>query len=739
VQEEIRGTIERVTFHSEENGFTVLRVRPKGTGTIVTVVGRLSAPAEGEGIVATGAWQDDRTHGRQFRAEAISLVRASGRVQVETFLGSGAIRGVGPSTAKLMYAHFGEKVFEILDTEPHRLRELSGIGPRRVQMIAESWQKQRSLRELMELLAESGIGLERAGRIQKHFGNDAVRVIRENPYRLAREIRGIGFATADALALKLGLPRESIERIRAGVVHALNEASARGHCGLPSDELVAMAGRLLAIDPALIGEGIRLELGAGRLRAGTLDGRDAVFLPRLHEAEATIASGLLRRVANAPPWSSIDPERALAWVEKQTGLSLAPSQRNAVAVVLGSAVSVITGGPGVGKTTIVRSIVRIVEMKQMRVVLAAPTGRAAKRLAESSGKEAKTIHRLLEINAETGDFARDESNPLECDLVVVDEASMIDAPLMASLVRALPPAAALLIVGDVDQLPSVGPGQILADVISSGAVPVVRLVEVFRQAAASRIVTSAHDINEGRIPPLRPPPGGETDFFFVRTSDPELLAARVVDLVSARIPARFGFDPLRDIQVLSPMKRSLTGVEELNRRLQLALNPRAREKSNGIERFGITWFEGDRVMQTVNDYERDVFNGDLGVIASIDREEECVTVRFEEREVEYGYDDLDDLLLAYATTIHKSQGSEYPAVVVVLTRQHSIMLERNLLYTAVTRGKKLVVLAGEEAAVRQAVSTTTARKRWTRLKEWLRDGASATPPRDGRRSPKRLA
>jgi len=725
--EEVTGTIERITFHNSENGFSVLRVRPKGKSSVITVVGNAPGVAEGESIQATGKWRDDKIHGRQFQAEAVSLVRAVGRAQIETFLGSGAIRGVGPSTAQQLYTHFGEKVFDVLEQTPERLRELTGIGPKRVKLITDSWQNQKTLRELMLFLTETGIGVTRAGRIHKQFGADAVRVIKENPYRLAREIRGIGFATADALALKLGMDRDSIERIRAGVVHALSEASVRGHCGMPLTELTTFCASLLRIPEDRIGEAVGLEVDARRLIRDTIGGLESMFLPRLHVAEKRIGLELRSLVDGKPPWPKIDAEKAMQWVESQTGMLLADSQRSAIELVLRSKVTVITGGPGVGKTTLVNSILKILLGKKTRVLLAAPTGRAAKRLSESTSAPAKTIHRLLEVQADSGRFLRDEMNPLECDLLVLDEASMIDVYLMEAVVRALPPAAALLLVGDVDQLPAVGPGDVLSDVIRSAAIPVVRLAEVFRQAAESRIIVNAHEINEGRMPHLGVPEGEQSDFFFVSVSDPSSVAERVVKVVRERIPARFGFDPLRDVQVLCPMRKTISGVDSINSALQAALNPRSQlESSERLDRLGVTYFVGDKVMQVVNNYEKDVLNGDIGLIQSIDSGEGLAVVDFDGKQVQYAQDELEDLVLSYATTIHKSQGSEYAAVVIVLTLQHAIMLQRNLLYTAVTRGRRLVVLIGDSKAIEQAVGTRSSRQRWTRLGEWLREGVVET-------------
>lgn len=704
--------VERITFQNAESGFCVLRVRT--TKTICTVVGHLPAASEGDAIRAVGAWRDDPRYGPQFVADSIVPRRAEGRVQIESFLGSGAIKGIGPSTATLMWQEFGEKVFDVLDNAPERLRTLPGIGAKRAAMIAESWRAQQSMRELLMLLAESGIGQARAARIHKQYGPDAARLIRENPYRLAREIRGVGFDSADKLAMKLGIARDAPERLRAGVRHALEQAALDGHCGLPAETLLRNAGELLGVPAEGIEAAIAHEVAERRLVSTTIEETAALFLPRLFRAERTVADVIRRLAGQPPPWSSIDVSRVLQSVEKETGLQLAASQRAAMETVLKSRVAVITGGPGVGKTTLVNSILRVLDEKDVEAALAAPTGRAARRLAESTGRDARTIHRLLEINPETSTFARSREEPLECDLLVLDEASMIDVQLMAAVAEALPTDAALLLVGDVDQLPAVGPGAVLGDIIASGAVPTVRLTEVFRQAGESQIITNAHKINGGGVPDLSNAEG--SDFFFMKATEAQL-AEKVVKIVCERIPARFGFDPLRDVQVLTPMRRT---VDVLNSALQKALNPPATEPgAPRIERMGSAFHAGDKVMQTVNDYERDVFNGDIGVITEIDGEEGVAFADFDGRAIELIEDDFDDIVLSYATTIHKSQGSEYPAVVVALTRQHTIMLQRNLLYTAVTRGRKLVVIIGEEEAVKRAVAEKSVRRRWTRLREWL--------------------
>ena len=704
--------VEKIKFHNADDGFCVMRVRT--SKTVCTVVGHLPGAREGDAIRAVGAWREDPRYGPQFTAESIVPRRAVGRVQVESFLGSGAIKGIGPSTATLMWQEFGDKVFDVLDNEPERLRTLPGIGAKRAAMIAESWRAAQSMRDLLLLLAESGIGQARAVRIHKQYGPDAARLIRENPYRLAREIRGVGFDSADKLAMKLGIARDAPERLRAGVRHALEQAALDGNCGLLMEELILKAVELLAVASDAITAAVAHEVAERRLVSTTIDGTPAIFLPRLFHAERDIADAIRRLVKQHPPWPSIDIPAALQWVETQTGLQLAASQRAAMETVLQSTVAVITGGPGVGKTTLVNSILRILDEHDVAVALAAPTGRAARRLAQSTGREARTIHRLLEINPESGAFARSRDEPLECDLLVIDEASMVDVQLMAAVADALPAEAALLLVGDVDQLPAVGPGAVLGDIIRSAAAPVVRLTEVFRQAAESRIIVNAHKINAGDPPDLSNAEG--SDFFFFRSTE-EQLAEKVVKIVCERIPAKFGFDPLRDVQVLTPMRRT---VQILNSALQARLNQAAsKPETPRIERMGTAFHAGDKVMQTVNDYEKDVFNGDTGVIQEIDAEEGFALIDFDGRIIEFIEDDFDDVLLSYATTIHKSQGSEYPAVVVALTRQHAKMLQRNLLYTAVTRGRKLVVIVGEQEAITRAVAGRNVKKRSTKLCEWL--------------------
>jgi exodeoxyribonuclease V alpha subunit len=712
--EVLAGLVDRVTFHNSENGFCVLRVKARGQRDLITLVGHSAMISAGEFVQANGAWVNDRTHGVQFRASFLKATAPTTVEGIEKYLASGMLRGIGPVYAKKLVRAFGETVFDVIEQEPARLREVTGIGPRRAERIIAGWADQKVIREIMLFLHSNGVGTSRAVRIYKTYGADAVRLISENPYRLARDIRGVGFRTADQIAAKLGIEKTALIRVRAGVSFALAEAMDDGHCGLPHEDLLALTRELLEVPAELVATGLDLELRDGTVVADDLDGRRCVFLAGLYRAEREIAQTLKTLAAAKPPWPVIDVDKAIPWVEKRTKLALAESQKAAVRVALRANVTVITGGPGVGKTTLVNSLLKVLLAKAVTIGLCAPTGRAAKRLSESTSLEAKTIHRLLETDPRTGAFRRNEEAPLDCDLLVVDETSMVDVPLMRALLRALPVKAALLLVGDVDQLPSVGPGQVLADVIASGAIPVVRLTEVFRQAAESQIIINAHRINEGRMPNLTA--AEASDFYFVDAAEAEDGVRKVLAMVQERIPKRFGFDPIRDIQVLCPMNRGGLGARSLNIELQNVLNP---PSDTRIERFGWTFCPGDKVMQVENNYDKDVYNGDLGVVSHIDMEEGELHTDFDGRDVTYGFGELDELVLAYATTIHKSQGSEYAAVVIPLTTQHYPMLQRNLVYTGVTRGKRLVVLVGQRKALAIAVKGAQTRRRWSKLREWL--------------------
>jgi exodeoxyribonuclease V alpha subunit len=715
--EVLAGLVDRVTFHNPDNGFCVLRVKARGQRDQITVLGHAAMISAGEFVQASGTWVNDRTHGVQFRASFLKVTAPTTVEGIEKYLGSGMIRGIGPVYAKKLVRAFGEAVFDVIEQEPPRLREVTGIGPKRAERIIAGWAEQKVIREIMLFLHSNGVGTSRAVRIYKTYGADAVQLISENPYRLARDIRGIGFRTADQIAAKLGIEKTALIRVRAGISYALAEAMDEGHCGRPAEELLPLTQKLLEVPAELVETALGLELQGGAVIADDLDGRRCVFLAGLYRAEREIAAKLKTLALGKPLWPRIDADKAIPWVEQRTKRTLADGQRDAIRGALSSKVLVITGGPGVGKTTLVNSILKILRAKNVPIALCAPTGRAAKRLSESTGLEAKTIHRLLETDPRTGAFRRTEEAPLDCDLLVVDEISMVDVPLMRSLLRALPNRAALLLVGDVDQLPSVGPGQVLADVIGSSAVPVVRLTEVFRQAAESQIIVNAHRINQGVIPDFASLHGG--DFYFVDAANADEAVRKLLAIVRERIPKRFEFDAVRDIQVLCPMNRGGLGARSLNIELQKTLNPPGEVR---IERFGWTFCPGDKVMQVENDYDKEVYNGDLGVVSRIDMEEGELTVDFDGRDVVYGFGELDELVLAYATTIHKSQGSEYPAVVIPLSIQHYPMLQRNLIYTGVTRGKRLVVLVGQRTALAIAVKGDRKRRRWSRLREWLTSG-----------------
>jgi exodeoxyribonuclease V alpha subunit len=718
VAESLSGLIERVTFFNEDNGYGVLKVKAKGHRDLVTVVGSLPSVSPGEWLTAQGRWVQDREFGLQFKAEMLTSTAPTTKEGIEKYLGSGMVKGIGPVYAKKLVATFGERIFDIIEQESARLEDVDGIGPKRRKRIKDAWAEQKVIRNIMVFLHSNGVSTSKAVRIYKTYGEGAIEKVQGDPYCLAKDIHGIGFKTADQIAQKIGIPHDSILRACAGLNHVLLEATGQGHCALPVELLRDEAGKLLLVDEEIVTQTLERTLACGDLIQENIAGQELLFLPSLKRAEEVIAARIKKLCASPANYPPIDMDKAVEWCQRKTGKELAPSQRRALEQALTSRALVITGGPGVGKTTLVNTILLILRAKKVRCLLCAPTGRAAKRLFEATGVEAKTIHRLLEVQPATGVFTRNEGRPLETDLLVVDEMSMVDVPLMSHLLRALPPGASLLLVGDVDQLPSVGPGMALRHIIDSAVVPVVRLTEVFRQAAHSRIITTAHRINEGYLPQL-PGKDAESDFYFIDRDEPEQIADTLVDMVKTRIPAKFRFDPIRDIQVLCPMNRGSLGIRELNVRLQTELNP-ARADEPVVEKFGWQFRVRDKVIQTENDYDKDVFNGDIGQIAKIDLVEREVTIRFDQREVVYDFGELDEVSLAYAITIHKSQGSEFPVIVVPLAMQHYMLLQRNLIYTGITRGKKLVVLIGQRKALAMAVRNNRTENRFSGLLARLR-------------------
>lgn len=598
--ERLGGSVERVTFHSGESGFCVLRVKVRGQRDLSTVVGSAASVTPGEYVECLGNWINDRAHGLQFKASQLKVVQPSTLEGIEKYLGSGMVKGIGPHFAKKLVKAFGVNVFDIIEQTPQRLTELEGIGPKRTALVTSAWAEQKAIREIMVFLQSNGVGTSRAVRIYKTYGDGAIAKVTENPYRLALDIHGIGFKTADALAQRLGIPADSLIRAQAGLRHTLQQWSEQGHCAAYRDKLLDMAVQLLKIPETTILQAVEAELDEGNLTADLIEGKEAVYLSALYRSETGCANHLLRLLEGPLPWGSIDAGKSIPWVETKTGLMLSGSQREAIRLVLNSKVSVITGGPGVGKTTLVNSILKILCAKQVKVLLCAPTGRAAKRLTESTGLEAKTIHRQLEFDPKIFAFKRNDENPLETDLAVIDESSMMDTVLMNQLLKAVPSSAGLLIVGDVDQLPSVGPGVVLSDIIASGRVPVVRLTEIFRQAQTSQIIVNAHRINQGQLP-VKTPSGESTDFFYIAAETPEDIFAKLIQVVTERIPSKFNFDPINDIQVLTPMNRGGLGVHALNAELQQRLNGQSEPK---VTRFGSSFAPGDKVIQRVNNYDK---------------------------------------------------------------------------------------------------------------------------------------
>jgi exodeoxyribonuclease V alpha subunit len=724
--------LERVTYANEETGYTVARVTAPGSDGLITAVGPLLGAQPGERLRLEGRWRSHQVYGRQFEVRSYSTLLPATVQGIRRYLGSGLISGIGPKMAERIVEHFGTDTLRVLEEDPGRLRGVPGLGPKRTAMIERAWQEQKAIKEVMVFLQGVGVSTSLAVRIYRLYRDDAVKVVSKDPYRLAVDVFGIGFKTADKIAQGLGIGYDSPERVKAGLQFTLSEASETGHCFLPQPELVAKASEILGVRPDLVEVCLEELVGErGVIREpvpipGFDDGVPAVYLVPFHRAEMSLTAGLLRLLAapaaadRLPAFRSVDWAAALEWLARTTGCQLSAEQAEAVRLALTEPVAVLTGGPGCGKSFAVRAIVTLAKAKQARIVLAAPTGRAAKRLAELAGMPAQTLHRLLELRP-GGDAGFDQDRPLPADLVVVDEASMLDLLLANRLVKAIPSGAHLLLVGDVDQLPSVGPGEVLRDLLQAGgprAIPRVRLTRIFRQARDGGVVTNAHRINAGK-PPVT---SGLADFFLFPEDDPEKVAELTVDIVTNRLPRRFGLDPRRDVQVLCPMHRGAAGAGVLNDRLQQALTPGGPGQPE--RRFaGRAYRVGDKVMQVRNDYDKGVFNGSVGVVTALSTDEEELRVLMDEdEEVRYGFDELDELTHAYALTVHRSQGSEYPCVVVPLIPNAWLMLQRNLLYTAVSRASRLVVLVGSRRALAKAIRTAGAGHRYTALDERLRRG-----------------
>lgn len=704
-QAEAEGIVERIVYENPDNGFMVARLRIDGQHDLVTFVGSLMAVSPGETIQVSGEWIDDKKFGKQIRVTNYKTVLPSSLIGIEKYLGSGLIHGIGPAYAERLIKAFGIETLKVIDEQPERLRTVEGIGPKRASQIREAWSEQKDIQSIMVFLQGHGIGTNQAVKIYKKYGDGAVTVLRDNPYRLIDDISGIGFAGADKVATNLGLATNSLTRIAAGINFCLRQMVSEGHTFGYRGELLSDAEKLLGVSEELVLTRLDAMVHDHELQSE----EDRIFLHDLYDEESDCAHHL-KRIFEGPKETVTDKvDIALKWVEKKQDIALSDEQKEALRTAVDAPIMVITGGPGTGKTTLINSILAVYQRKNFSLLMAAPTGRAAKRMEVTTGHEAKTIHRLLEYNPKLHDFTRNQFNPLDADVVVIDEMSMVDIHLMASLLKAIPDEARLLLVGDVDQLPSVGPGNVLMDIIASTVIPTVRLKTVFRQAAESGIIANAHRINTGDMPEWN-----TTDFFFVERDEPEAVRDTVIELVANRIPKKFGFDPWKEIQVLSPMHRGEAGVANLNTYLQEALNPNGQP----IPRKGFRL--GDKVIQTRNNYELDVYNGDVGRITVVSEEAKELHVEFEDRTALYTFDDMDDLSLAYAITVHKSQGSEYPALVVPLASQHYLMLQRNILYTAITRGKSLVVIVGDTKALRRALNNTDVSRRNTRLAERLR-------------------
>ncbi|MBW2708183.1 MAG: ATP-dependent RecD-like DNA helicase [Deltaproteobacteria bacterium] len=717
----LKGQIERITYTNEENGYSVVKLKVYGRADLINAVGNMMAPTPGEIIELKGEWSNHPKFGEQFKITHYKTEVPATVYGIRKYLGSGLIKGIGPVMAKRIVKKFGENTLDLIEKDPGRLAEVAGIGKKRIAMIKVAWEEQKEIREVMLFLQTHGVSSGYATKIFKQYGDQSIQVVQENPYRLAMDIFGIGFVTADGIAEKLGFDKQCQIRAEAGILYILHQLADEGHVYFPYEPLVQKCREMLGINPELISQAMDANVLANRIvmedlndDAETFQGNNkGVFLKKFHVSETGIAARM-KRLFNAPKAiRAIDAQKAVDWVQKRLSIGLAESQVKAIKEAARSKVLVITGGPGTGKTTIINAILKIFSPLKIRIQLAAPTGRAAKRMSEATGHEAMTLHRLLEYSMKKGGFKKDQKHPLPCDILIVDEASMIDTILMHHLLKAIPLGATFILVGDIHQLPSVGAGNVLKDIMASAAIPVVVLDKIFRQARESRIIVNAHRINEGKMP-LRQN-RGESDFFFIEQEDPEQVLNTILDLAGKRVPDYFGFDPMNDIQVLTPMHRGIVGAGNLN----LALQNRLNQNTQGVERGNRTFRIGDKVMQIKNNYDKEVFNGDMGRIVRLEPETREVVISFEGRELPYDFTDLDEVILSYAVSVHKSQGSEYPAVIIPILIQHYMLLQRNLIYTAVTRGKKLVILVGTRKALAIGIRNDKTLKRYTLLEKRL--------------------
>ena len=716
---ELSGQIERITYTNEENGYTIARVKVYGQRDLVTVVGYLMSPTPGEILNMQGEWINHPKFGEQFKVVEYKTTVPATVFGIQKYLGSGLIKGLGPVIAGRIVKKFGEKTLDVIENDIEKLAMVEGIGKKRIAMIQNAWDEQKEIRDVMLFLQSHGVSSGYATKIFKQYKNRSIAVVTENPYRLAMDIFGIGFVIADSIAEKLGVPKDSPLRVEAGILYVLHQLSDEGHVFYPYEYLVNKSRETLGVERdaivnALGGLAVNKKIVLEDLNESIDEFKEnnkGVFLAKFHLCETSIATRLKTLSVAPKSIRSVNAESALEWVQEQLDIRLAENQANAIRCALENKIMVITGGPGTGKTTIINAILKIFSKLDVKTLLAAPTGRAAKRMSEATGHEAKTIHRLLEFSFTKGGFQKNEEKPLDCDLLILDEVSMIDTVLMHHLTKAIPTFATVILVGDVNQLPSVGAGNVLNDIIASGAMPVVELKEIFRQARESLIIVNAHKINNGILPAFEDDVP-DSDFYFIQQEDPEKVLEIILELTKERIPNRFGLDPVDDIQVLTPMHKGVVGAGNLNTELQKSLNPSQVEIARGSRNFRIN----DKVMQIRNNYDKEVFNGDIGRIVDILPDENEITVLFDGRKVAYEFYELDELILAYAVSVHKSQGSEYPAVVIPVLPQHYILLQRNLIYTAVTRGRNLVVMVGTRKALAMGINNNKTQKRFTHLR-----------------------